>query len=244
MTNGRTAVAPPYLVEIVGAAGAGKSTLTRSIHRMEPDWSIADFIHTRTLGHLRYVVHGVPRVFPILARGLGGRPRLTWREFKLLIYVTEWQRFLQRQPGRQHAVTLLDQGPIYALVRLKAEPGGLTAGVSFERWWNQMLELWSGRLGTIVYLDGPDRVLWSRINDRAQPHQTKGEAASVGQRFITHYRRLFDEVLDRIDALGGPEILRFDTGETPTEQIAEEIRRALATRTRVSGSRRSEWGSD
>jgi hypothetical protein len=236
MTGGRTHISCPYLVEIVGTAGAGKSTLTRSLHRAEPDWRLADFIDTRTPGHFRYLVHGVPRLFPILTHAMGGRPRLTWREFKLLVYVTEWHRFLQQDPGYRCGVTLLDQGPIYALVRLRAEAGGFTHRVAFERWWEQMLGLWAGELDSIVYLDAADRVLWGRINDRAQPHQAKGEAPWVGQEFIARYRRLFDEVLERVGMLGGPEILRFDTSHATPERLAARIGGILTARLELQRS--------
>jgi adenylate kinase family enzyme len=228
MTYGRTDPSRSYLVEVVGTAGAGKSTLTRSIHRSEPEWRIAEFIHTRSPRDLRRVVHSVPGLFPIMIHGLGGQPRLSWREFKLLVYVSEWQRALDREPRR--GVTLLDQGPIYALVRLKALAGRVSTSAAFARWWDRMLEAWAARLDAIVYLDADDAVLWSRINDRTQPHQTKGEAAWLGQRFITRYRRLFEEVLGRIDRPGGPEIMRFDTGEVGAERLAVETREIVAAR--------------
>ncbi len=227
MMDGRIPDAHPYLVEVVGTAGAGKSTLTRSIHGREPEWRIARFINARDPGDLRYLVHAVPGLLPIIAHGLRRRPRLTWREFKLLGYVTEWPRALDRT-SQHRGVRLLDQGPIYALVRLKANAGHLTTGPAFERWWDRMLEAWAARLDAVVYLDAEDGVLWSRINERAQPHQTKGEAAAVGRRFTARYRQLFEEVLGRIGSADGPRIVRFDTSTATGEQIAAELISILA----------------
>lgn len=221
---------PPYLVEVLGPAASGKSTVTRSLRQHEPDWKIADFIDTRTPEHLRYVFQSMPRLVPILGRGLADRPRLTWREFKLLVYVTEWHRFLERKSEHRHGITLLDQGPIYALVRLRAEAGGFTGAASFTRWWDEMLERWTHRLGAIVYLDAADRVLWTRVNNRDQAHTTKGMSEAVGREFLTRYRRLFEEVLERVGASGAPEILRFDTGVTDAEPLASQIRRILQAR--------------
>ena len=49
------------MVEIVGVAGSGKSTLTRA---MGSDYGchVADSLHTKLPGHWPYVAHGLPRV--------------------------------------------------------------------------------------------------------------------------------------------------------------------------------------
>jgi shikimate kinase len=228
----------PFLVEITGVAGSGKSTITRLICEAEPDHRRAGFIHARNPRHLAAIVRGMPRLLPMLVRNLGPGPRLSWADVKLLVYVTEWRRLLAREPEYRQGVTLLDQGPIYSLVRLRAQGKKVTSTATFERWWDEMIEVWAGELAAVIYLDASDQVLWDRINGREQPHRTKGEPASVGQDFITRYRRLFEEVLGRAARPGGPEILRFDTSATAGQQIAAEIRSILATRVarRVAGS--------
>ncbi len=228
-----------YVVEVAGVAGSGKSTLARMLCR-DPDWRLADPIHTRTPEHLALVVRSVPRVLPILAGGLGPGPRLSWPDLKLLAYVSGWHRLIGRRPEYERGVTLLDQGPIYALVRLKAQAKNVTTRAPFERWWNEMLERWSHELGAVVWLDAPDRVLWERINGRVQPHTTKGGPPDTGHRFISTYRRLFEEILHRLDVPDGPEILRFDTGATPTEDIAERLRPTLLARSTSSVDGRGE----
>jgi len=208
-------------IEILGIAGAGKSTLAILLGR-SAGVEMAPFIHTRRPSHLAQVVRGIPRLLPILAGGLTRRPRMSWPEFKLLVYVSRWRLVLGRRipPG---AVLLFDQGPLYALVRLKAEGKPFTARRAFERWSEEMLAIWASELSALIFLDAPDAVLWDRINERPQEHREKGEDARAGLRFIARYRRSFEEVLRRVEELGGPQALRFDTSVSTASQIAEKV---------------------
>jgi deoxyadenosine/deoxycytidine kinase len=215
-------------VEILGIAGAGKSTLATLLDR-DAEVEMATFIHARRPSHLVQIVRGIPRLLPILISGLTRSPRISWPEFKLLVYVTRWRLFLGR-PAAPGAVLLFDQGPLYALVRLKAEGKPFTTYRAFGRWSEEMLGSWVSELTTLVFLDAPDPVLWSRINQRPQDHKAKGEEAKAGLRFIARYRRTFEDVIRRVEELGGPQILRFDTSVASATQIADKVKPLLEDR--------------
>jgi gluconate kinase len=230
MKHGLPTLSKPCLVEVAGVAGSGKSTLTRSMCE-DPGFSVGGFIHTRLPSHLLRVGRATPRLLPILASDRRS-PRMSWPEFKLLVYVTQWRTVLRREMRRHGAVTLLDQGPIYALVRLKAEGKPFTATPEFDAWWEDMLRLWVEELSAIVWLDAPDDVLWRRINGRPQLHKTKGERVEEAHRFLDTYRHSFDAVLRRIEVWGAPEVLRVDTEETTVDQLATELRPRLMAHAR------------
>jgi deoxyadenosine/deoxycytidine kinase len=218
------------LVEVAGVAGSGKSSLTRSMCE-DSGFSIGGFIHTRLPSHLLRVARAVPRLLPILASDRR-RPRMSWPEFKLMVYVTRWRTVLHREIHRRGGVTVLDQGPIYSLVRLKAEGKPFTTSPAFEAWWEDMLQIWVEELSTVVWLDASNDVLWRRINGRPQLHKKKGEGVDEGRRFIDTYRRSFEEVLHRMESLGAPEVLRFDTEEATAEQLATRLRPRLMAHAR------------
>lgn len=218
----RSAVSLGRKIEVLGVAGAGKSTLVRVLGE-RTGCQTAGFIHARRPAHLLQIVRGIPRLLPILATGSARRPRMTWREWKLLTYVSRWQHVLDRGAPPKGAALLFDQGPLYALVRLQAEAKPFTARPAFERWRDEMLERWASELEAVVWLDAPDAVLWSRINQRPQAHGTKGEEAGSGHRFIVRYRRSFEDLLHRLDGSRGPRVLRFDTSAMTAERIAEAV---------------------
>ena len=217
---------PPTLsgdprIEILGVAGAGKSTLATRL-AAGAGVEMADFIHARRPSHLLEVVRGIPRLLPILFVGVTHSPRMSWPEWKLLVYVTRWRSFLERRTP-SGTVLLFDQGPLYALVRLEAEEKPFTTRRAFERWRDEMLAGWVGELSLVVFLDAPDAVLWDRINGRPQGHKAKSEEATEGLRFIARYRRSFEALLRKVEESGGPQVLRFDTGSTTPAQIAERV---------------------
>jgi len=226
-----------FLVEITGVAGSGKSTLARHLADDSADARIAEFIHTRIPRHLAHMVLSIPRLLPILARNLVMPPRLSWADVKLLVYVAEWDRFLRARAEYRHGLTLFDQGPVYALVRLRAQGKGVTRSAAFTRWWDGALERWAGALAAVVYLDASDPVLLERIDGRAQAHATKGQPEDAARGFLERYRRLFEEALGRLDRAGGPQVVRVDSGATSADRIAADVRAALAGRTVKSEGR-------
>lgn len=218
--------ARPFLVEVTGVAGSGKSTLARLLAEGS-DARLAGFIQARDPRHLWVAVRTVPRLLPILARNVIAPPRLSWPDVKLLAYVTGWHRVVR---GYRQGMTVFDQGPLYALVRLRAQGRGVTRTAAFARWWGEMLEAWSRKLSAVVFLDAEDPVVLERIGGRAQAHATKGRPDDVARGFLERYRGLFEETLGRLEQLGGPEILRLDSGAAPAERLAAELAPLLADR--------------
>lgn len=215
----------PILVELLGVAGSGKSTVTS--HLVNGDsFDRAPFISAREPAHLRQILLALPRTARLILANLSHKPRMTWADFKLMVYVTRWRRLLEA-PAYSGRILVLDQGPLYSLVRLKAKGLGLTSTEAFERWWKVNLTRWGEFIGTVVWLDAPDEVLVSRINQRDQSHWVKGEAPDVSVAFIRRYRDVFLEVVDELEGMDGPVIHRFDTDTNNADEISEQVSQAL-----------------
>ena len=214
-------------IEIVGVAGTGKSTLTRALADRDPDNRIAESLHTRTSRHWAYVAHSAPRVLPLVARSVRVRPALDWEETKFIVYVTEWRRFLRRDCRDDSGLIVLDQGPIFALARLLWGRKPVTGTRQFERWLEEQVAGWSVDLDGIVWLVAPEEVLLERINDREQDHEAKGRSVREGLDVLQAHENAYGVLFERLEALGRPPVLTFDTSVVSPSRIAEEIEGVL-----------------
>ena len=210
-------------IEIVGVAGTGKSTLARTLAHRVPGNRIANSLHTRDSSHWAYVAHSVPRVLPLVARSARMRPLFDWEETKFIVYVTEWRRFLRRDCRDDAGLIVLDQGPIFALARLLWGRKPVTATEEFERWLDEQVAAWSVALDGIVWLVAPEEVILGRINDREQDHEAKGRSIREGLDVLLAHQRTYAALFERLEALGKPPVLTFDTSVMSPVRIAEEV---------------------
>lgn len=209
------------IVEIVGVAGSGKSTLTREL-RAEHGCHVADSLHTRIPAHWPYVAHGIPGLLPLVAASARDRPLPSWDELKYVLYVAEWHRFLRDRAGTRGTI-LLDQGPTFGLARLLWGRSPFTRSARFESWLRRMAERWALELDAIVVLDAPDETLLARINTRGQKHDAKGAPVGKGLELIERHRDAYARVLSLSEALRRPRLLRYDTARMPPAEIAAEL---------------------
>jgi deoxyadenosine/deoxycytidine kinase len=233
----------PHLIEVLGVAGSGKTTLTGHLTDSIHGARRAEFIHTRKPGHLVHFVRSVPGLLPMLLRNLVLRPRVSWREFKLFSYVSQWSSVLQ-DSARPNELLVLDQGPLYCLGRLQALGSGVTRTEWFAEYRTRMLRAWAGELTAIVVLDARDEVLLERINQRDQWHVAKDQDTRVAAEFVSRYRALFDGLIRQVELESRPMVLRFDTGVMSARQIAATVEEQLAElMARVGSTREEETGS-
>lgn len=211
----RSAPAPhrPRVVEVVGPAGCGKTTLARSLCR-RPEIGLG--VELPRLDHVPHVLHHTLLLLPAYLRERGEGGWLTWKEMRSMTYCRAWPRRLAT-PGGSRAVTVLDHGPLFRLARLRAFGPPITHGSAFERWWERSIALWGDLLDAVVVLDAPDDVLIERIRTRQERHRMKGQSSERTEHFLKRYRDTYREILAK---LVGPRVLRVDTHQEGPDEIA------------------------
>ena len=114
----------PRIVEIVGLAGSGKSTLTNQLCGRNGVIQGEDFA-TPSLGHWAryagYCVRETVSLTPMLLDLCRKSRHLTRDHVKKIIYLNGWHRIFQRQNPNSNAIIAVDQGFIFCLATLLAQ---------------------------------------------------------------------------------------------------------------------------
>jgi shikimate kinase len=211
------------IAELVGPAGAGKTTLARVLGQRDENILVAADLELRKIGHLSIFVANVPLLLPVLLRRCQASRWFTWDEIKALGYLTGWPRVLRQEATNNRTAILLDHGPVFKLATLNAFGPDRLRSQAFEKWWHTMFVQWASVLDLVIWLDAPDTVLAERINRRRQRHAVKGKSEREASRFLAHYRASYEQILAKLTAYGGPRLLQFDTSQVSIEQIVDEV---------------------
>lgn len=214
------------VVELVGLAGAGKTTLSKALIQQDERIQISGDLKLRKVGHLSVFLKQFPFVLPLLlSRGPASR-MFTWDEIKSLVYLRAWPDVLRRANAMhaQHAqVILLDQGPIFKLATLHAfGPEKLKARDS-ELWWQRMFEKWAGTLDLAIWLNAPADILVKRINTRQKRHKIKGQNDREAHQFLAQYQASYEHALNQLAAQRRTTVACVDTSQKKIDQVVEEV---------------------
>jgi len=203
------------VVEIVGPAGAGKSTLYQAL-RGRNNLRLDNFPDVRRLANLPFFLWNGVWVIGSL-RGLGGLSR---RELAWMSILRGWPALLRKTGSR---VTVLDQGPVYLLTELhEFGPASLRTSAA-DALWRDLSARWSQTLNLIVWLDADDADLLERIRTREKAHIVKNASAEETLSFLNRYRAAYERVMADLRV----PVLRFDSSCMTTTQIAENLLREL-----------------
>ena len=214
---------PLCLVELVGPAGAGKTSLSRALTQRSAKIVIGADIALRKKEQIPVFVRNAPFLVPVLLRRCQSSRRFTWDEIKAMVYLKGWHRVFTQQAINTGSLVLLDHGPVFKLATLQAFGPERLRTQAVASWWHDMFKQWASTLDMVIWLDAPDAILEKRINTRSQRHLVKGKSEPEVVQFLARYRASYEQILAKLRAHGGPAILQFDTNQTSMEEITEKV---------------------
>ena len=226
----RSAIAArrPFVAEVVGPAGAGKSTVARALG--ESGAGVRAGVGVWGLP-LPLLAAGAAASLPRLA-GACARRRLRWHEAGLVVRLRALHKLLGRAEGGEHDAVLLDEGAVFALAKLDAfgraagaEPktGETAGGAGGDGRALSLLAGWASRLDAVVWLDAPDAVLAERLRRRAKPHRMKDKPDAEIYEFLARYRAAYERVVSELTRRQNLRVFRFDTGRESAEGVAGRV---------------------
>jgi hypothetical protein len=208
------------VVELVGPAGAGKTTLAKGV--TAADATMRSGLSLWNLPRRRLARSALSLMPTIIAAGLNGTP-LRAGEIGQMIRLGALRRVVEDEAAR-HRVILLDEGPVFALSWLD---------VFFSRngdrvpaaWRRQVVAEWAALLDVVVFIDASDITLADRIRTREKPHLVKGLPDEEIFGFSAGFRRAFERAIAELAQAGH---IVVDTLKTDTGPVDENTARLLA----------------
>ena len=215
--------AAPRVVEIVGVAGVGKSTLSHALKRGNASVRLGNFPDVRKISDAPFFLwNGVQVSFALLSVARDHSRGLTRREFAWLSILNGWPARLQREARDQ--LVVLDQGPVYLLTELSEFGPEFLRSEEAEKFWQKFHARWAGALDAVIWLDAADTDLLKRIRTREKEHVVKHKSDSATLAFLDLYRRAYERVILKLTMTHSDlKIIRLDTSQRSAEEIVRQL---------------------
>lgn len=208
-----------FVAEIIGPAGAGKTSLSRLMQDGN-DVRTGLSVWGLPLSLLTVSAFGS---LPTLASLCRQRQRLNWEDLKLVIQHNALLRLIRRESAKGRQTFLLDEGNVFALAKLRGF--GSQDGVDSDPLMQSLFNELAPTLNAVVWLDAPDAILARRIREREKSHRMKEKSDSEIADHLSRYRNSFERVVAEVSKRNGDgfKVFRFSTDRVPLEEIATTV---------------------
>lgn len=225
----------PLLVELVGPAGSGKTSLFHALTEQSqqiqplyaPDPSNSAYWYFFTWNSIL--------IIPFLIHCALSRQSdrfISRREIASISILKGWNTLIKGTKQKQKKFFLMDQGPIFLLTEYRLF-GPKTDGDKWtKQWWTRIIQNWANIIDIVIMLDAPTPQLFSRVNSRTKWHIVKNNPEKEVETFYERYRNEFQEVTSElVSGFHRPEIIHFNTEKLSINEISYQLisRFGLAT---------------
>lgn len=216
---------PSRIIEIIGPAGVGKTTIAMSILSKEPRIILEAPPDIKSIQNIPFYLGNSLRLLPFLFHILReDKARITKDLLFTLAYLKGGVKRLNRFEKHQYGTILFDQGPIYMISYLSIFILPALLSEEHNNWLEPIYRRWANCLHTIVWLDASDRILLDRVRNRLKKHGSKFRTDSEAADFNKSYRDRFNEVISSLSRVNPQiRIVRIDTGNFTVPECAEHI---------------------
>lgn len=215
-----------YVIEFVGPAGAGKSSLTRTMAeancRARPS-NPPDF-HAPAM--LPFFILNILQTTPHLLRFIQTtEPGPNYAsQLASIVILNGWRRRLGKSYTPAGDIVLLDQGPVYLLTDLFEMNPAYARHPAIQTWQADLYQRWACAIDLVVWLDAPDDILTERIRSRQKQHIMKSETDRGVHEFLALCREALDQTLLKLSRINRSlKILEFDTAQLSPCLIANQV---------------------
>jgi len=204
------------IVEIVGLAGSGKTTLTNNLKSKYCSWEFS--YRLPILRTLCFQVVALGKYLPMVLRY--SEPGLIVSNIKLLMYIESLSSFLCRSKSNLTSTLVFDQGIIFAYASLRKHGLNTAPSSRGDILGVQILDRYLKVLDGVVVLKGCNETLEERILARNTDHRVKCLNCEDRKVFFLGYSIVFQEIIEYLSE-HGKLILEIDTSQLAPEQVCQ-----------------------
>ena len=197
------------VVELVGPAGAGKTTLAQGVSAVDP--TVRSGLTLWGLPRPKLLEAVIPLIPTFLTAAVRPSRRLQWEEMAQMVRLGALRRVVDDE-ARKHRVIILDEGPVFALSWIDFYFA--RNGDRAPAWRRRAIADWALLLDVVVFIDASDSTLAQRIRTREKDHLVKDRSDDEIYGFAAGFRKAFDRVIAEISRAGHlvVDALRTDGG--------------------------------
>lgn len=205
------------IIEVVGLAGVGKSTLTDALIDELPgsrgQYRLRKMHQSmRILSSLRY---SLPLMLRASVKKNIGNPYRSLLQFEASMHD------LKEIKHSEEGVLVLDQGPLFNYVSLLIYELDINGLAWVKKQYLEMITDFGCALDGVIHLNAPVGQLISRVKQRSVEHQLKGKEIDAQYAFYEDYDRKYTNLLNDFEKKCGLPILELDTSSLSIEEVKE-----------------------
>jgi nicotinamide riboside kinase len=213
------------VVELVGPAGAGKTTLAHGVSAA--DATVRSGLSLWGLPRRRLLRSALALVPTIVGAGINRTP-LRAGEVAQMIRLGALRSVVEDEASR-HRVIILDEGPVFALSWLEVffSRNGDRVPASWRR---RVIAEWATLLDVVVFIDASDITLASRIRTREKDHMVKDLPDEEIFGFSAGFRRAFERAVGELSEAGHIVVDSLKTDAGPVDENTGHLMAKLQRR--------------
>jgi hypothetical protein len=210
----------PQIIELVGVAGAGKSTLMKAM--MQKNGSIKPFPPPSKAFYLPFLPRITINWLPLYLKNFRSSRWFTLQEIRNMGYLESWLSYIRSKARNGRYRYVLDPGSVHWLSSLLAYGPPITRHPHFQSWWKNKFDQWSSGLTAIIWCDAPEEACLQRVLSRDEWHEIKKMSINSALRELRCYREFYERIIPEMTT-HHTRLFHFRTDLISTEQMVDEI---------------------
>lgn len=212
------------IIEIIGPAGSGKSTLSGVLGKARPDFHQETLPPVWKFSHLGFYTRNLIFLIPTIFRlhESGGR-NFSRQELAWMAILNGWSDLLIKKKGGGVPL-FIDQGPIFLMAVLSGfGPQNLLNPIN-QSWWRKIYARWARTLDLVIWLDANDETLTRRIRCRESEHVMKYKTDLELRGFLGKYRLIYENLVHQLSTLNSiMRVIKIDTAQNSPGEVLNKV---------------------